>query len=124
MYTQLLSFIREKLSHLLCGAREKYNTQYVLTRLLYACRKCLDNKGIMGIVLMDLYKSYDCLPHDLLLAKLATYGFGTRTLNLLHCYLSNREQRVKVGSTFSDRRCLIWCTTGFNSWTFTIQYIF
>ena len=27
MYTQILSFIKDKLSHLLCGFREKYSTQ-------------------------------------------------------------------------------------------------
>ena len=51
----------------------------------------------MGMVLMDL-------SHDLLLAKRANYGFGTSILNVLHSYLSNRKQRVKIGTTFSD-----WC---------------
>ena len=78
------------------------SSDYALIKLIEACRKCLDGKGIMGIVLMDLSKAYDCLPHDLLIAKLAAYGFGTGSLNLLHSYLSNRKQRVKIGSTFSD----------------------
>ena len=102
MYTQMLSFVKNKLSDLLCGFREKYSTQHALIKLVEACRKCLDGKGIMGIVLMDLSKAYDCLPHDLLIAKLAAYGFGTGSLNLLHSYLSYRKQRVKIGSTFSD----------------------
>ena len=55
----------------------------------------------MEMVLMDFSKAY-----DLLLAKLTTYGFGTSSLNLLHSYLSNRKQRVKVGTTFSDRHCV------------------
>ena len=91
MYTQMLSFMKDKLSHLLCGFREKYSTQHALIRLLKACRKCLDNKGIMGMVLMDLSKTYDCFPHDLLLVKPASFGFGTSSLNLLHSYLSNRK---------------------------------
>ena len=102
MYTQMLSFVKNKLSDLLCGFREKYSTQHALIKLVEACRKCLDGKGIMGIVLMDLSKAYHCLPHDLLIAKLAAYGFGTGSLNLLHSYLSYRKQRVKIGSTFSD----------------------
>ena len=54
------------------------------------------------MVLMDLSKAYDCLPHDLLIAKLAAYGFGHHSLLLIHSYLSNRKQRVKVGSEFSE----------------------
>ena len=77
IYTQMLSFVKDKLSDLLCGFREKYSTQHALIKLIEACRKCLDGKGIMGIVLMDLSKAYDCLPHDLFIAKLAAYGFGT-----------------------------------------------
>ena len=75
MYTQILSFMKDRFSHLLCGFREKYSTQHDLISLLEACRKYRDSKGIMGMVFMDLYKAYDCLPQDLLLAKLTTYGF-------------------------------------------------
>ena len=102
----MLSFMKDKLPNLLCSFREKYNTQRALIRLLEAFCKCLDNKGIMGMVLMDVSKAYDCLPHDQLLAKLANYGFGTSSLNLLHGYLSNRKQRVKIDTTFSDWRCV------------------
>ena len=42
------------------------------------------------------------MPHDLLIAKLKAYGFGLQGLRLLANYLSDRKQRVKVGSTYSD----------------------
>ena len=51
---------------------------------------------------MDLSKAYDCLPHDLLLAKLSAYGFDSSAITLISNYLSNRYQRVKIGSTFSS----------------------
>ena len=51
---------------------------------------------------MDRSKAYDCLFPDLLIAKLAAYGMGYRSLKYLYSYLTNRKQRVRVGSSFSD----------------------
>ena len=42
---------------------------------------------------MDLSKAYDCLPHDLLIAKLEAYGLDNDSLNLLLDYLSFRNQK-------------------------------
>ena len=49
---------------------------------------------------MDLSKAYDCLPRDLLIAKLAAFGFDNTTLALITDYLTNRLQRVKIGQLF------------------------
>ena len=54
------------------------------------------------MVLMDLSKAYYCITHDLLIAKLAAYGFDHYSLLLIYSYLSNKKQRIKVGSEFSD----------------------
>ena len=51
---------------------------------------------------MDLCKAYDCLSHDFLIAKFEAYGIGKSGLNLLLSYLSNRKQRTKVNSSYSD----------------------
>ena len=50
---------------------------------------------------MDLPKAYDCLRHELLIAKLEAYGIGNDNLNLLLDYLTFRKQRTKVGSAYS-----------------------
>ena len=44
---------------------------------------------------MDLSKAYDCLPHDLLIAKLEAYGPDKPSLNLVNDYLRFREQGKK-----------------------------
>ena len=51
---------------------------------------------------MDLSKAYDCVNHDLIIAKLEAYGVGENCLRLIQNYLSQRQQRVKLGSSFSE----------------------
>ena len=70
--------------------------------MLEKFRKCLDDGGAYAALLTDLSKAFDCLPHDLLIAKLQAYGFDTSSLKLIHSYLTNRYQRVKVNNSFSE----------------------
>ena len=51
---------------------------------------------------MDLSKAFDCLPHDLIIAKLHAYGLDHDSLRLIRSYLSNRHQRIKLDSVFSS----------------------
>ena len=51
---------------------------------------------------MDLSKAYDCISHELLIAKLECYGLDEISLKLILNYLSHRKQRTKIGSFFSS----------------------
>ena len=51
---------------------------------------------IVGTLLMDLSKAYDCVNHELIITKLATYGLNEDSLRLIQNYLSNRKQQVKI----------------------------
>ena len=90
------------LSKILCGFCKAHSTQHALFRLLQAWQKELDNSGKVGTNLMELSKSYDCIPHDLLIAKLEEYGLDKISLNILFDYLNNRKQRTKIGCSFSS----------------------
>ena len=63
--------------------------------------QCLDKGRISGAYLTDLSKALDCLLHDLLIAKLAAYGFEYNSLVFIQSYLSERQQRTKVNNTYS-----------------------
>ena len=58
--------------------------------------------GVFGALLTDLSKAFDCIPDDLIIAKLEAYGFHIDALKLIHDYLSNRKQRVEVNDAYSS----------------------
>ena len=64
----------------------------------------LDNGGFIGTILMDLSKTCNFIPHNLLIAKLECYGVDKASLRLLLDYLTRRKQRTKIDSSFSS-----WC---------------
>ena len=107
MYKQIYNHMKSILSPLLCGFREGYSTQHALLRLVEDLKAALDEKLIAGTVMMDLSKAFDCLPHDLLIAKLHAYGFSDNALKLLYDYLQGRVQRVKLNSNYSEWRDVI-----------------
>ena len=63
-------------------------------------RGIVDYRGVFGALLTDLSKAFNCIPHNLFIAKLEAYGFQADALNLAYGYLSNRKQRVKINETF------------------------
>ena len=54
--------------------------------MIKAWKKALDDKKIAGAVLTDLSKVFDCLNHNLLLAKMEAYGFEKSALLLINSY--------------------------------------
>ena len=95
------------LSKLLCGFRKGINCQYALLNMIRQWQNHLSDSGKVGAILMDLSKAFDCLPHDLLIAKLTAYGFGYKTLKLFYSYLSDRKHRARLGSSLSDWLCAL-----------------
>ena len=53
-------------------------------------------------VYLDIRKAFDSVPHIKLLSKLANFGFDSEFLHLIHSYLTNRSQCVKINQTLSS----------------------
>ena len=51
---------------------------------------------------MDLAKAFDCIPHDLFMAKVHAYGFSEKTVTFIYSYSKRRKQNVKVENFYSD----------------------
>ena len=64
-------------------------------------KKSLDQGGGYATLLTDLSKAFDCLPHDLIIAKLHAYGFDKASLRLMHSSLTDRYQKVKINNSYS-----------------------
>ena len=73
-----------------------------MIRLLGEWTENLDKSYVVGRVLMDLSKTFDCVPHDLLLAKLAAYGVDESFFCYINSYLLDRKQCVRINNTNSD----------------------
>ena len=102
MYQQLNDYMTDKLSKQLTGFRKNHSTHHCLSCMLEIWKKVLDKGGYICAIFMDLSKAFDTLNHDLLIAKLRTYGFETVVLRYMKSYLTNRKHRVKVNKTFSE----------------------
>jgi len=107
MSHQIETFMSDKLSIYQCGFRKGMSAQNCLLFMLEKWRKSLDNNGKAGVLLTDLSKAFDCLVHDLLIAKLSAYGFDYLSLKLIYSYLSNRYQRVRINANFSSWKELL-----------------
>ena len=64
------------LSQFLSAYTKHFSTQHFVLRIVENWKLHLDNNIIVGAILMDLSKAFDCLPHELIIAKLAAYGLG------------------------------------------------
>ena len=96
MNNQIKQFSEHFLSPLLCGFRPGYSTQHALLRFVETFKESLDKKCFAGAVLMDFSKAFDSLNHELLIAKLDSYGFSNSALKLMFSYWKDRKQRVRV----------------------------
>ena len=103
----LTPFIDNLLSKFISAYRKTYSSSHVLIRLIENWKSNLDNKKFVGAVLMDLSKAFDCVPHDLLIAKMHAYGFTTDTLVFFYSYLKRRNQCVKINNVFSSFMILL-----------------
>ena len=56
----------------------------------------LDNNFVVGAVLTDLSKSFDCIPHDLLIARFSAYYLNSDSLCYIYSYLKDRKQCVQI----------------------------
>lgn len=63
----------------------------------------------MGSVFIDFTKAFDTINHQILLAKLESFGMSGPPLNFIKSYLSNRSQTVHVNGHLSSPKLINMC---------------
>lgn len=71
--------------------REGHLTGTALTQMTDDCLRHIDNKRVVGAVLLDFSAAFDVIDHNLLLNKLKCYNFTHYAIEWFKSYLSNRK---------------------------------
>ena len=102
VFIQMSAFFEDIFNKQQCEFSKGYNIQQCLLKMLEKWKGSVDEGKVFGALLTDLSKAFDCLDHELLIAKLNAYGFSLPALRLINDYLSNRRQRTRIGNSLSD----------------------
>ena len=85
-----------------CGFRQSVSAQYCLISMIEKWKKSVGKGKTFAALLADLNKAFDCLPHDLIIAKRNTYGFSLSGARQMQSYLCNRKQRTERNTAYSS----------------------
>ena len=99
---QITNFMEPLFSKYQCGFHRGFSAQDCLLAMLEKWKSVVDKGKIFGILMTDLSKAFDCLSHELIIAKLNAYGFSLPALKLMQSYLTERMQRTKINQAYSS----------------------
>ena len=84
--------------------RHSHSTCSALTQMTDDWHNEIDNKKLVGAVLLDFSAAFDVIDPSLLLEKLKAYGFCSTALKWMDTYLTSRGQLVFFNGSFSRIR--------------------
>ncbi len=91
-----MEYFKSIFNEILYAYRKKYSTEHVLIKLIDSWQFAQDENKYAGTVLMGFSKAFECVPYDLLIAKMHVYGLSTNACEFMFSYLSERYQWVKI----------------------------
>lgn len=101
-YNQMFEYIQSILSDNLSEFLKGHSCSTALLKMTEDFRRSLDDGQHTVAVAIDLSKAFDSISHSLLITKLKAYGFSSDAVSLIRSYLTQRQQRVRIGNAFSE----------------------
>ena len=83
-------FFDQIFAKLQCGFLKGFSAEQCLIHMIKKWRTYLDTGGHGSAHFTDLSKTFDCIDHQLLIAKLNAYDVDTNLLYFLACCLNKR----------------------------------
>ena len=69
MYDQISKYFENRFPKFQSGSRKGYSAQQCLLAMIEKWKTAIENGGVFAALLTDLSKAFDCVPHDLIIAK-------------------------------------------------------
>ena len=105
--TIFIPYINKCLSEFVEPYRISCSSSQVITRFAENWKKELNNKKHIGTILIDLFKAFDCIPLERLMAKMDAYGFSQNALTFFFSYLKRRKQNIQINNTYRISQLLL-----------------
>jgi hypothetical protein len=88
------------------GALRGRSTTHALIAITHQWYQALDDRNSIRAVFIDFRKAFDRIDHSTILTRMAALGIHQSAIRWMHSFLSNRQQRVKIGPVFSEWKFL------------------
>ena len=76
------------------------STHEAIFKVVHSVYSSLNNRKLTGMILLDIAKAFNCISHDILYAKMSSYGFDRTVIQWFRSYL-HRTQQVTINNMLS-----------------------
>ena len=108
IYNKIAQIFNKILSKHQCGFRQGHSPQNCLIVLLQKWKESVDQGHVFRALLTELSKTFECLAHNLLIAKLNAYGFDNEAVRFVYNYIASRKKITKISDTYSSWHEILW----------------
>ena len=92
-------FLDKVFSKYQCRFKKSFIAKHCLIKLLKQWKKSIDQGLVIGALLTDLSKAFDCLSHELLVSKLSAYGIEDLAVRFISIIYQTRNKGQKLATT-------------------------